>query len=415
MDKRTLEPGLLNVFRLFTGLRLIFAIVFTLARVAAPEQDPRLIDLIEPALLLFILYVPALRNRYQHLMLPLALVVAGIGPLISQADMLVSDQTPDLPLETMLALQTWGSMIVLLLPVVIIAWQYRFAHVVWFSLGITLLNIVLVVLADSAEALESVLVTSSITFRLFAFMVIGWLVARLMTEQRDQRQALKEANRKLTHHAATLEQLATTRERNRLARELHDTLAHTLSAVAVQLEAVNALWSAKPEQAHERLQKSIEVTRSGLAETRRVLQDLRASPLEDLGLALAVKTVAESTARRHGLALNLYAADRLGSVTPDIEQTVYRIAQEALVNAASHANAQNLTVRLERFDSRLVLTVADDGRGFDLAAHKAGKRFGIQGMRERAEMVGGVLKLQTTPGQGTTVTLSVEVETWVET
>ncbi len=199
-------------------------------------------------------------------------------------------------------------------------------------------------------------------------MVLGWLVVRLMTIQREQRQALKEANRKLTHHAATLEQLATTRERNRLARELHDTLAHTLSAVAVQLEATNALWTTKPEQAHARLQKSIEVTRSGLTETRRVLQDLRASPLEDLGLALAIRHLAESTASRSGLTLDLHIADRLGSVSPDIEQAVYRIAQEALVNAAAHANARNLTVQLGHFDSHLVLTVSDDGKGFDLNA-----------------------------------------------
>ena len=199
------------------------------------------------------------------------------------------------------------------------------------------------------EALESPLVTGSIVARTTTFMVSGWLVGRLMTGQRKQRQAMKEANRKLTHHAATLEQLTTTRERNRLARELHDTLAHTLSAVAVQLEAANVLWSTKPEQAHARLQKSIEVTRSGLTETRRVLQDLRASPLEDLGLALAVRNLAESTASRSGLKLDLHIADRLGSVPPDIEQAVYRIAQEALVNVISHANARNLTVQLGHF------------------------------------------------------------------
>jgi signal transduction histidine kinase len=411
MEKRNLEPGLLAVFRLFTGLRLAFALVFTLARLAAPDQNLRFFELFEPALLMFILSLPASRNRYEHWLLQLALVIAGIGPLLSQAEILLDRNASSLPIETILTLQTWGSMIVLLLPVVLIAWQYRFRQVVGFSLGITLLNVVIIVLTGNVESLESALVASSIIFRLITFMVIGWLVVRLMTGQREQRQALKEANRKLTHHAATLEQLATTRERNRLARELHDTLAHTLSAVAVQLEAINALWKIKPEQAHERLQKTIEATRSGLAETRRVLQDLRASPLEDLGLALAVKNLAESTASRSGLKLDLHIADRLGSVAPDIEQTVYRIAQEALVNAASHANARNLTVQLGRFNSHLVLTVSDDGQGFDLTAHKTAKRFGIQGMRERAEMIGGVLELETKPGQGTIVMLSIEVET----
>jgi signal transduction histidine kinase len=411
MKKWELESGLLNVFRLFTGLRLTFAIVFALARLAAPDQSVHLIELIEPALLMFILSLPALRVRDEHWLLPIALVIAGLGPLLSQAENLLDDHASKLPIETILTLQTWSSMIVLLLPVVIIAWQYHLQQVIRFSLGITLLNVVIIVRTVNFEALESALVSSSIIFRMITFIVTGWLVVRMMTAQREQRQALKEANRKLTHHAATLEQLATTRERNRLARELHDTLAHTLSAVAVQLEAVNVLWNTKPEQAHERLQKSIAVTRSGLTETRRVLQDLRASPLEDLGLALAVRNLAESTASRSGLRLDLHIADRLGSVTPDIEQTVYRIAQEAFANVVSHANAHNLTVQLGRFNSRLVLTVSDDGSGFDLTEHKSARRFGIQGMRERAEMVGGVMELETKPGQGTIVLLSIEVET----
>ncbi len=411
MEKSQLEPGLLTVFRLFTGLRLAVVIVFTLARLAAPDENVRLIELLDPALLMLLLSLPTLRERQEHTLLPVALVVAGIGPLLVQAEILSADNATRLPIRTILTMQTWASMIVLLLPVLIIAWQYRFQQVVWFSLGITLFHVAVIGLTVSFDELESPLVASSIIFRLITFMVIGWLVVQLMKVQREQRQALREANQKLTHHAATLEQLATTRERNRLARELHDTLAHTLSAVAVQLEAVNALWSPKPDEAHARLQRSIEATRSGLTETRRVLQDLRASPLEDLGLALAIRNLAESTAARSGLKLDLHIADGLQSVTPDIEQAVYRITQEALENVITHAQARNLTVQLGRFDSQLVLTVSDDGTGFDPATHKSARRFGIQGMRERAEMIGGVLELETTPGQGTIVMLSIEVGT----
>lgn len=411
MESRSLEPGLLTVFRLFTGLRLTFALVITLARLAASDPDMYAFDLLEPALLMLLLSLPAMRTKHEHVLLPVALALAGVGPLLSQVEMLSADVDRILPIESILTLYTWGSMIVLLLPVIIIAWQYRFRQVVGFSLGITLLNVLLINLTVDLESLASPLVASSIVFRMITFMVIGWLVVRLMSGQREQRNALKEANRKLTHHAATLEQLAITRERNRLARELHDTLAHTLSAVAVQLEAVNALWSARPEQAHARLQKSIEVTRSGLTETRRVLQDLRASPLEDLGLALAVRHLAESTASRGGLALDVHIAKRLGSVSPDIEQAVYRIAQEALANVVNHANARNLTVQLGRFDSCLVLTVSDDGMGFDLTTPSFSKRFGIQGIRERAEMLGGVLEVESQPGQGTIVMLSIEVGT----
>lgn len=411
MEKRHLEPGLLTVFRLFTALRLIFSVTITLARIAAPEKNVHIADLLDASLLMLILSLPALRGKHEHILLPVALVMAGIGPQFSQAELLLDDTATKLPIESILTLQMWGSMIVLLLPLIIIAWQYHFQQVIVFSLGITLLNVLIISLTVEPEAFESPLVTSSLLFRLITFMVIGWLVVRLMSGQREQRRALEEANRKLTYHAATLEQLTTTRERNRLARELHDTLAHTLSALAVQLEAVNALWSSKPDQAYTRLQKSIEVTRSGLTETRRVLQDLRASPLEDLGLALAIRHLAESTASRGGLKLDLHIAERLGSVPPDIEQAFYRITQETLANVNSHANARNLTVQLGRFDSRLTLTVSDDGMGFDPSPPHPERRFGIQGMRERADMIGGILEIESQPNQGTIVMLSVKVET----
>jgi signal transduction histidine kinase len=171
------------------------------------------------------------------------------------------------------------------------------------------------------------------------------------------------------------------------------------------------LWDNKPDDAHVRLLKTIEATRSGLTETRRALQDLRASPLDDLGLALAIRNLATTTALRGGLKLDLHIADRLSTVSSDIEQTVYRTAQEALANVLNHANANNLTVQLGNFNSHLVLTVSDDGAGFDPQTHDAVRRYGIQGMRERAELLGGTLHVESQPGQGTIVTLSIEVGT----
>jgi signal transduction histidine kinase len=409
MEKRNLEPGLLAVFRVFTGLRLAFAVILALTRLATPERDLRIMDLLEPAVLMAILSIPALRSRHEHILLPVALTVAGLGPLLAQAETLSDNRVLKLPIESMLALQTWGSMIVLLLPLIICAWQYRVRQVLTFSVGVTLINLALISLTVNGRVFKDPLVMGSIVFRLITFIVVGWLVVRLMSDQREQRRALNEANRKLTHHAATLEQLATTRERNRLARELHDTLAHTLSAVAVQLEAVDALWSTKPDDAHLRLRKTIETTRSGLTETRRALQDLRASPLEDLGLALAIRDLAETTASRGGLKLDIHIADRLPTLPSSIEQAAYRIAQEALANVINHANAHHVTVQLTSFNSHLVLVVSDDGTGFDPAANNRARRFGIQGMRERAEMIGGSLEVESQPDQGTLVMFSVGI------
>jgi len=360
---RAIEPGLFSVFRLFTGLRLFFSVIFAVARFAAPDGNFRLADLLDPLILMVLLLVPLVRSKYERIILPLALIYAGVGPFWVLWETLDVAGIRQLPAESFLALQIWGSMIVLLLPAVLIGWQYRFWHVLVFSTGITVLNVVVIHRTDYAGEFESPLVTGSIVARMVTFMVVGWLVARLMTAQRKQRDDLKLANAQLAHHAATLEQLAVTRERNRLARELHDTLAHTLSALAVQLEAVDALWKVKPEQAQVRLQRSIETTRSGLTETRRVLQNLRATPLEDLGLGLALKQLVESTAARSGVALDLHIDKWLGGLSPDVEQCVYRIAQEALANVVNHANAAHLTVQLIRQSPHLTLTISDDGLG----------------------------------------------------
>lgn len=408
MANKTIEPGLFSVFRLFTGLRLIFAVIFALGEWANPEQPVRILGLLEPLVLMLVLTAPISQAKYGNLLLPVALVVAGVGPLLVQAEGLTVYHHRNTPVETLLSLLIWSTMIVLLLPVVIIGWQYSFRHVVVFAVGITVLNVLVVGMAVGFAALESPLVLGSLLTRMVMFMVIGWLIVRLMTAQREQRHALTDANLNLSHHAATLEQLTLTRERNRLARELHDTLAHTLSAVAVQLEAVDALWNSRPEQARERLRKTIELTRSGLTETRRVLQDLRATPLEDLGLALAIRSLAQSTALRCGAELDLSIGDHLGSVSPDVEQSIYRIAQETLANIADHADASHLTVKLDRVDSQLILMISDDGKGFNFNESISARHLGIRGMRERAELIGGTLELKSQPGQGTMVTLSVE-------
>ena len=130
--------------------------------------------------------------------------------------------------------------------------------------------------------------------QIVAFLLVGHMLGNLVKVQREQRQRLTEANARLAQHASTVEQLTISQERNRLARELHDVLAHTLSGVAVELEGLRATMQRDPEQATALLNHSLQAIREGLTETRRALQELRAKPLEDLGLALAIQTLAES-------------------------------------------------------------------------------------------------------------------------
>jgi signal transduction histidine kinase len=157
--------------------------------------------------------------------------------------------------------------------------------------------------------------------------------------------------------------LAVTQERNRLARELHDTLAHSLSAVAVQIEAAQALSEVDAAAGHKMLEQALQTTRGGLTDARRSLHALRSSPLEDLGLALALRDLAESVAARAGLKLDLQISPNLENLRPEIEQCLYRVAQEALTNVARHARAGSVRVALAGENGQVRLAVSDDGCG----------------------------------------------------
>jgi signal transduction histidine kinase len=250
-------------------------------------------------------------------------------------------------------------------------------------------------------------------------LLVGYVTVTLVSVQREQRAALAEAyeqqgaaNERLKRYALMMEKLATSRERNRLARELHDTLAHSLSAVTVQLEAIRSLWQVQPETARRLLEQADETARTGLTEARRALQALRASPLEDLGLALAIRELAETAGLRTGAVLHLDIPDQVGpGLTPAAEQGVYRIAQETLDNVVRHAGARSIYVRLDRQPDSLALTVEDDGQGLDAEAVDLpdDSRLGIRGMQERAELIGGQLTISSEAGKGTRVQLTVPV------
>jgi signal transduction histidine kinase len=213
------------------------------------------------------------------------------------------------------------------------------------------------------------------------FLAVGFAISYLMSRLRRQQQSLEDANIRLTHYASTLDQLATTRERNRLARELHDTLAHTLSGLSVQLETTKAYWDVDQEMARSSLERSLAAAHSGLQETRRALKALRASPLDDLGLAAAIKGLADGAAARSNLALELSLPNNIPVLSPDVEQAVYRIAQEAIANVVNHANAKKLTVQLEFTGGKLKLLVRDDGAGFEPEKINKASQFGLTNAR----------------------------------
>ncbi|HET9111198.1 MAG TPA: GAF domain-containing sensor histidine kinase [Ktedonobacterales bacterium] len=191
-------------------------------------------------------------------------------------------------------------------------------------------------------------------------------------------------------------------ERNRLAREIHDTLAQGLAAVALQLESVDALLDAgaDAERLREGVLRALGLTRANLEEARRSVLDLRAAPLEGQSLVKALETLARETRLRRGkrVAFEVTGAGR--PLPMRIEVGVFRIAQEALTNVARHSHATSARLSLTMTPEEVRLVVDDNGDGFD-ASRIPHDRFGLRGMSERARLLNGELRLATCPGEGT--------------
>jgi len=209
-------------------------------------------------------------------------------------------------------------------------------------------------------------------------------------------------------HARRLES-AQTEERNRLAREIHDTIAQDLSAIAFQLEAAEALLTqqAEPERVRRSVTAALDLTRKGLEEARRSVLDLRAAPLEGRTLPAALAALAAEADAASRVSVTFEAVPAAASLPPAIEAGLYRIAQEALQNALRHAAAARIDLRLEIAPDMVLLTVQDDGRGFAVGGSAGG--FGLIGMQERVRLLGGSFQVESAPGAGTRVTAEIPV------
>jgi two-component system NarL family sensor kinase len=205
-------------------------------------------------------------------------------------------------------------------------------------------------------------------------------------------------------------QLGAVEERNRLARELHDTIAQGLTATTLQIESADALLDvgSNAERARESLRRALSITQSNLEEARRSVLDLRAAPLEGRSLSEALKALVNEWEAETGTATRFQAVNGRRPLPPRVEVALYRICQEALTNVARHAEAERVTVRLITTTEQVQLIVEDDGRGFD--ASEAVDRHGLVGMNERTRMLGGTLDLRTRPGAGTRVQVTVPLE-----
>jgi signal transduction histidine kinase len=439
MKRKTLEPGILTTLMWTLVLQLLMLLnsqVMPALANPVPGGMPfyRYLPVFVLAVILVALLFPALRRRILPWHLLVMLFTATAAMLASRylGIPMGENQAGSLARSFFM----WDQVIFLVIPLALIAWQFSLKEVIAFSAFTAIFEIVIefILLSstsmmpapgiplDSLRHQFSFRISGSnlsltVPFMAFSFMsafirsiilgILGVLEYRIVASQRQQRAELVDANEKLTHYAMTIEQLTVSRERNRMARELHDTLAHTLSSVAVELEAIKALVKPKPAEAIKLVDQSLGITRTGLNETRKALQDLRALPIEDLGLTLALTTQMDSIADRGGIKIKTHISKGMDKVPPDVAYCIYRIAQEGLENVVRHSSATEATLRLARSEGRLQLTIHDDGKGFDPHLVDERERFGLRGMSERAEMMAGRLSIDSAPGKGTTISLVI--------
>ncbi len=253
---RTIEPGILPLFRIFVALEILLLLLRigleAVFRADFPLVGSPWAGLVFLALLFAYLSSPPLERRLERFYLPVALVLS-IGMTLTSAAAGMRFRVEAGIRAEELVRGSWVLIVVLLVPVIIVAWQYGFRWVLWFCLLTAAAELSLTLpLAGRGGLLALTLVVIALVRGLF-FLPVGYAVARLVDAQHRQREALASANARLARYASTLEQLAVSRERNRLAHELHDTLAHGLSSLAVQLEAMSVLWKSRPETAQAML------------------------------------------------------------------------------------------------------------------------------------------------------------------
>jgi signal transduction histidine kinase len=199
-------------------------------------------------------------------------------------------------------------------------------------------------------------------------------------------------------------------ERNRVAREIHDTLAQSFVGVSVQLElAAQLLVQSQIAAASQQIDRIREYVREGLAEARRSIWDLRANTAQHTLTTRLTRLAEQSTTEQLSIHLNIGGTYR--PLAPAFEDEILRTAQESLANVTRHANATQASVDLRYDSNRLTLIISDNGRGFQTTDNSLpGKgHFGLQGMRERAALIQAQLTIESTQGKGTTIKLDAPI------
>lgn len=407
--KRTLDANVIPTFRWLVAVEMI-----TLSVVPLFEyylfgdfdfvSDPFFTLLFQCAFLFVYLSLPVIQYQLKQFYLPIGILVAVVYPSFVNLTYVLATMANELPIDT---LHVWALLPLLMIPLVPMAWQYDFKPVLILFGGFGAGEMLVVLWARQVMDVAVLEFLYSTFIRVVTLLLVAFMIERLVKVQRDQRDQLRQVNLKLTRQALVMEEVATMQERNRIARELHDTLAHTLSGLAVQLEAIKTVTPSNAES-QEMIDRALANTRDGLNETRNVLKNLRAAPIQELGFEQAMFHLVESIQPESGPVIELYISRSIPLLTKELEHTIYRIVQESIKNALQHAEALNVKVSIT-MEHTLKVEITDDGIGFDGNRKSNQRGYGLFGIMERAEMVGGSLTVNSSAGTGTTISFEVEL------
>ena len=247
----------------------------------------------------------------------------------------------------------------------------------------------------------------------------SYMGMKLWGEDRQRRELLARLEAAMEENAGLHAQLLTQAreagvldERQRMAREIHDTLAQGLTGIITQLEATERA-SRRPEQWRRHLDQARALARDSLSEARRSVQALRPEPLEEAGLPDAIAHMAGRWSETSGVVSSVETTGEPRPLLAELEMTLFRVAQEALANVGKHANASKVGLTLSYMDDAVLLDVRDDGVGFAAGPggtdgrNGPGQGFGLDAMRQRLLRVAGSLEIESTPGEGTAVNARV--------
>jgi signal transduction histidine kinase len=422
LQRDLFEAETITIFRLFVAVEWVLLTLALIIMFVKHEPIPNYLLILSWGLATFHLLYLSLRwlsGKLGRVYLPLALVTASVVPAFNQAittTLLLHQGVP----ESATIVDTGTFYIGLLLPLLLISLRYGIRTLFTFAGGTSALSVLLsIIMTPHHKVIVTTTVLRSLD-RFTLFALAGTIIVLLSQVRRRQQRELLQKNIQLAHYAMTQEQLAVSKERNRMARELHDTLAHTLSALNVQLKATEVLCELDPLAVQKMLQQMQTLTSEGLRETRCALRALRTNAVEEMGLIPALKRLTEQIAQHTDVSLSFDVPSQFTSLSSDIEQHLYRITEEALNNIARHARARRVSVSLCQNSIGTQLTITDDGIGFEVARVLSNERneqerhtehvghYGLLGMQERTMLIHGSLDIQSKPFQGTTIQVLVQ-------